>query len=379
MPITIGIPRESRAGERRVAMVPGVAARLQSEDIQIVVESGAGEAAYVSDDAYSDQEVQVVSREDVFGADIVLKVQPPTVEEAELLGDESTVIGFLNPLDEPEGIARLADRGVTAISMELVPRISRAQTMDALSAMSTVAGYKAVLRAADRLPKFFPLLTTAAGTIRPAEVFVIGAGVAGLQAIATARRLGAVVSGYDIREATREQVESLGASFVELELPAEETEEESGYARELEDELKERQPELLRPHLAQADVVITTALIPGRPAPMLIPEETVRAMNGGSVIVDVAAPNGGNCAMTEPGDVVEHHNVIIDGPENLPSEMPLHASQMFGRTLVNMVQALVEDGEIALDLEDEIFDEACITHAGSIRNERVQGLIEDAS
>jgi NAD(P) transhydrogenase subunit alpha len=344
----------------------------------MVVESGAGNLAYIADDEYRDEDIRVGSREEAFTADIVVKVQPPTEEEISLLGDDSTVIGFLNPLDEPLGIARMAERGVTAISMELVPRISRAQTMDALSAMSTIAGYKAVLRAADRLPKFFPLLTTAAGTIRPAEVFVIGAGVAGLQAIATARRLGAVVSAYDIRAATREQVESLGASFVELELPAEETEEESGYARELEDELKERQPELLRPHLARADVVITTAPIPGRPAPMLIPEETVEAMRGGSVIVDVAAPNGGNCLLTEPGEIVDAHRVIIDGPVNLPAEMPLHASQMFGRTLVNMIQVLVEEGEIVLDLEDEIFDEACIAHAGAVRNERVRGLIEDA-
>lgn len=378
MAITIGIPKESQSNERRVAMIPAVAARLLSDEVSLVVEAGAGEKAFVSDEAFEEKGATIGSREEVFQADLVLKVQPPNKEEVELLSSKSTVIGFLNPLDAPEGVGRLAQQGVTSISMEMVPRISRAQTMDALSAMSTIAGYKAVLQAADALPKFFPLLTTAAGTIRPANVFVIGAGVAGLQALATANRLGAVVSGYDIREATREQVESVGASFVELELPTEDAEGEGGYAKELDQELKERQPELLKPHISQSDVVVTTALIPGRPAPMLISEQAVKAMASGSVIIDLAAPNGGNCELTEPGKVVNRYGVNIHGPLNLAAEMPLHASQMYGRTLLNMVEPMIKDGELVVDLDDEVYASACLTQNGKVINERVKGLLEAA-
>jgi NAD(P) transhydrogenase subunit alpha len=266
--------------------------------------------------------------------------------------------------------------------MELVPRISRAQSMDALSAMSSIGGYRAVLRAADQLPKFFPLLTTAAGTVKPARVLVLGAGVAGLQAIATAKRLGAKVFGYDIREPTREEVESLGAKFVELEVDIDGDQDESGYAEELEKEKQERQPELLKPHIAEADVVVSTALIPGRPAPLLINENAVAAMGPGSVIVDLAAPNGGNCAHTQANETVVENEVRIHGPTNLPAEMPVHASQLYAKTISSMIQEFVEDGAFTPDFEDDIFDGACLTHDGEVRNERVRealGLDEPAT
>ena len=373
MAVTIGIPKETVDGETRVAITPQVAARLEEEGVELIVESGAGARAYHDDAEYEEAGVQIAARSEVWEADVLAKVHAPTPEEIDSVGEGTLVVGFLDPLNSPEGIQRLAERGVSAISMEMVPRISRAQSMDALSAMSTIGGYKAVLQAADALPKFFPLLTTAAGTIRPADTVVLGAGVAGLQAIATARRLGARVKGYDIREATREQVESLGADFIELEVEMdEETETEGGYAKELDEKKKEQQPELLRPHLAEADVVVTTALIPGRPAPVLITEETVEEMDPGSVIMDLAAPNGGNCALTEPGESIRRHGVRIDGPTNLPAEMPRHASQMYAKTLSAMIGALIEEGELEVDLEDEIFDEACVVFEGEIRSERVR-------
>jgi NAD(P) transhydrogenase subunit alpha len=260
--------------------------------------------------------------------------------------------------------------------MELVPRISRAQKLDALSAMSSIGGYRDALRAAERLPKFFPLLTTAAGTVRPARVLVLGAGVAGLQAIATAKRLGAKVFGYDIREPTREEVESLGASFVDLEVDIEADQDESGYAEELEKEKQERQPELLQPHLAKADVVISTALIPGRPAPLLINENAVEAMDPGSVIVDLAAPNGGNCAYTETGEEVVAHDVQILGPTNLPAEMPVHASELYAKTVMALIEEGLAEGAFAPDFEDQIFAESCLTREGKVQNERVRGLLE---
>ena len=295
MALTIGVPRETEAGETRVAFIPSVADRLhKTTDATVVVESGAGARAFHSDADYEDAGCTVADRAAVFDADIVLKVAPPSSEEIEMLASGQVVAGFMRPLDEPETAQALAEAGVTALSMELVPRISRAQKMDALSAMGSLGGYRAAVVAAERLPKFFPLLTTAAGTIRPATVLVLGAGVAGLQAIATAKRLGARLYGYDIRDATREEIESLGAKFVELELDTEGSQDEGGYAKELQKEKQERQPELLQPHIADADVVITTALIPGRPAPLLIREEAVEAMAPGSVVVDLAAANGGD-------------------------------------------------------------------------------------
>ncbi|MFO8099062.1 MAG: Re/Si-specific NAD(P)(+) transhydrogenase subunit alpha [Salinibacter sp.] len=378
MALTIGIPRETADGETRVALIPDVAERLQQtvDGATVRVETNAGRHAYHADSNYEAAGCTVVDRDAVFDADVIAKVAPPSDDEVRRLSDEQVYIGFLDPLNRPDTAQALAERGVTSLAMELVPRISRAQKMDALSAMSSLGGYRATIRAAERLPKFFPLLTTAAGTIRPARVLVLGAGVAGLQAIATAKRLGAKVFGYDIREPTREEVESLGAKFVELEVDIEADQDESGYAEKLEEEIQARQPELLKPHVAEADVVISTALIPGRPAPLLINEAAVEAMDPGSVVVDLAAPNGGNCAYTEAGEAVRQHDVQILGPTNLPAEMPVHASQLYAKTISAMVDEVVTDGAFTPDFDDDIFDGACLTHDGAIRNDRVRTLLE---
>lgn len=376
MAITVGVPGESAAGERRVALVPDVVNRLSKKGIQVIVESGAGASAFYSDESYAEQGARLGSREDAFGADVVLKVQPPNKEEIERFKAGSTYIGFLNPLDEPQTAAVLAARGVTALSMELVPRISRAQKMDALSAMSSVGGYKAVLIAAEALPKFFPLLTTAAGTVKPANVLVLGAGVAGLQAIATARRLGGRVSAYDIRDVVREEIESLGATFVELTLEVSGAQDEGGYAKALAEEKQRRQTELLVPHIGNADVVITTALIPGRTAPVLITEEAVQAMTPGSIVIDMAAANGGNCAYTKAGETVTINGVQIFGPTNLPGTMPVHASQMYARTLMAMILEFHTEEGFNANFEDEIFKGACVTYDGQVVNERVKGLLD---
>ena len=378
MALTIGIPRETSSGETRVSLVPDVAARLQQmhDGLDVLVESRAGTDAYHTDADYEDADCSVVDRDDVFGADIVTKVAPPSDEEVESLSDGQGLIGMLDPLNRPDTAQALAERGVTTLAMELVPRISRAQKMDALSAMSSIGGYRAAILAAERLPRFFPLLTTAAGTVKPAQVLVLGAGVAGLQAIATAKRLGARVFGYDIREPTREEVESLGAKFVELEVDIEADQDESGYAEELEKEKQERQPELLKPHIADADVVISTALIPGQPAPLLINENAVSAMEPGSVIVDLAAPNGGNCAHTEAGETIVEDEVRIMGPTNLPAQMPVHASQLYAKTISAMIEEFVEEGAFTPNFGDEIFAGACLTHGGEVQNDRVRGLLD---
>lgn len=377
MALTIGIPRETESGETRVALTPPVAERMRKtlDDITFVVESGAGEQAFHKDEDYRDTSCEIVDRDGVFEADILLKVAPPSEEEIGQMREGQVVAGFLSPLDRPETARMLADQGVTALAMELVPRISRAQKMDALSAMSSLGGYRAAIVAAETLPKFFPLLTTAAGTVRPAQVLVLGAGVAGLQAIATAKRLGARVFGYDIRDATREEVESLGAKFVELQIDMGDQEDEGGYAKELQKEKQERQPELLQPHIADSDVVISTALIPGRPAPLLIRKQAVEAMKPGSVIVDLAAPNGGNCAFTQKGETVQEHRVSIIGPTNLPASMPVHASQLYAKTLSALIEEFVEDGAFQPNFDDEIFDGACLTHAGEVQNERVRDVL----
>lgn len=375
MAFTVGVPKETADGERRVALVPESVGRLVKDGVDVAVEAGAGASSFYADAAYEEEGATVVDRAAAFGAEVVLKVQPPSDEEVQMMERRQVLIGFLNPLDQPERAEKLADQGVTALSMELVPRISRAQKMDALSAMSSLAGYKSVLLAANALPKFFPLLTTAAGTIRPANLLVLGAGVAGLQAIATARRLGARVSAYDIREAVREEVQSLGADFVELEVEMPDMEDESGYAKALAEEKQRQQTELLVPHIGKADVVVTTALIPGRPAPTLVTEEAVRAMAPGSVIVDLAAPNGGNCVLTTPGETVVEEGVTLFGPLNLPSEMPVHASQLYARTLLAVVQAFATEEGFTPDFDDEIFQGACVTHDGAVVNERVKSLL----
>ncbi|MEZ4701721.1 MAG: Re/Si-specific NAD(P)(+) transhydrogenase subunit alpha [Rhodothermales bacterium] len=375
MAFTIGVPAESAADERRVALVPEVVGRLAKKGMEIIVEAGAGAGAYHDDGAYASAGARIGTRQEAFGADMVLKVQPPSDDEIALLREGAIYIGFLNPLDTPQVSKTLAARKVTALSTEMVPRISRAQKMDALSAMSSVAGYKAVLKAAEALPKFFPLLTTAAGTVKPANVLILGAGVAGLQAIATARRLGAKVWGYDIRDAVREEIESLGATFVQLELETTGSQDAGGYAKALAEEKARRQTELLVPHIGSSDVVVTTALIPGRRAPTLITEAAVQAMHPGSVIMDLAAPNGGNCELTEPGKTVVKHGVTIMGPTNLPAEMPVHASQMYARVLMAMILDFYKDDAFQLDFEDDIIKGACVTHAGEVVNERVKNLL----
>jgi H+-translocating NAD(P) transhydrogenase subunit alpha len=364
----ISVPKETAPGERRVALVPDLVPKLVRAGLEVVVQSGAGEAAGFLDAAYREQGARL--EPDVPGAaDVLLKVQPPTAEEVGRLKEGATLIGFLQPYTNAAGVQALAARKVTAFAMELMPRITRAQPMDALSAMSTVAGYKAVLIAADRLPKFFPLLMTAAGTVTAARVFVIGAGVAGLQAIGTAKRLGAVVEAYDTRPVVKEQVESLGAKFVELGLETKDAEAETGYAKEQSEEFYQRQREVMARSVAAADVVITTALIPGKRAPVLITEEMVRGMRPGSVLVDLAAEQGGNSALTEPGQEVVKHGVLIAGPTNLPSTVPFHASQLYARTVMNYLLHLVKDGKVQLDLNDELTRGPLVTHQGEVVHE----------
>ena len=353
----IGVPKETTADERRVALVPEVVARLVDAGHEVSVERGAGSAASFEDSAYTDAGASLV--ESVWDADAVVKVQKPTAEEAAKLRSGAVLIGFLQPLTDQEGIERLAAQGVVAFAMESIPRITRAQSMDALSSQATVGGYKAALIAADRLPRFLPMLTTAAGTVQPAKVLVIGAGVAGLQAIATARRLGGVVFGFDVRSAVKEQIESLGAKFLDLGVKGEET--AGGYATELTAEQQAQQQAELEKRLPEFDAVITTAAIPGRPAPKLIPATAVDAMRPGSVIVDLAAETGGNCELTVPGEEIVHDGVTIVGRLNLPSEMPYHASQLYARNVQALLALLAPEGELHLDFDDEIVAGACVT------------------
>jgi NAD(P) transhydrogenase subunit alpha len=351
----VGGPRETTGGERRVALVPETIGRLP-EGVEVVVEPGAGTAAAFTDDAYTEAGATLG---DPWGADVVVKVAAPTAEEVARLHGGQVVLGFLQPLTDPEGVARLANAGVVGLALESVPRITRAQPMDALSSQATVSGYKAALIAADRLPRFLPMLMTAAGTIPPAKVLVLGAGVAGLQAIATARRLGAVVSAFDVRPAVGEQVESLGATFLDLGVRGEET--EGGYAQELTPEQQATQQAALQERIPQFDAVITTAAIPGRPAPKLVTAAAVGGMRPGSVIVDLAAETGGNCELTEPGAEVEREGVTIVGITNLPATMPTHASQLLSRNIAAVLGLIIKDGAVSLDWDDEIVSGACVT------------------
>ncbi|HEX7084514.1 MAG TPA: Re/Si-specific NAD(P)(+) transhydrogenase subunit alpha [Gaiellaceae bacterium] len=355
----IGVPQERVAGEARVALVPETIGRLGA-GTEVVVEPGAGAAAGFPDDLYREAGATLG---DPWAADVVVKVTAPTAEETARLSRGQTVIAFLQPLTDPEGVARLGAAGVNGFALEAVPRITRAQPMDALSSQATVAGYKAALIAADRLPRFLPMLMTAAGTIPPAKVLVLGAGVAGLQAIATARRLGAQVSSFDVRPAVREQVESLGAAFLDLGVRGEES--EGGYARELTPEQQAAQQRELQERIPGFDAVITTAAIPGRPAPRLVSAEAVEAMRPGSVIVDLAAESGGNCALTRPGEVVAEHGVTIVGTTNLPATMPTHASQLLSRNMAALLGLFVRDGEVVFDWDDEIVAAACVTGKSS--------------
>ena len=379
MPLSIGVPHESAPDERRVALTPDVAGRLIKKGAVVTVERGAGTPASFPDADYEAAGCHLADRASALGQDVVTTVQGIPETDLSQLQQGSLVIGLLRPLDDTAAMERYANAGTTALAMELVPRITRAQKMDALSAMSTVAGYKAVLLAADVLPKFFPLLTTAAGTVRPAKVLILGAGVAGLQALATARRLGGVTAAYDVRPAAREQVESVGASFIELELDTADSEDKRGYAKALSEDQQARQIELLGEHIAEHDVVITTALIPGRAAPLLITQQGVEGMKPGSVIVDLAAANGGNCALTQADETVDHDGVTILGPTNLAAGMPLHASQMYARTVSALLLDYLTDEGFNLDLEDEVLQSAIVTHGGSVVNERVKGLLTPAS
>jgi len=381
--MVVGVPRESCPQERRVALVPSVVPSLTKKELEVMIESGAGLESGHADEEYSARGARIAgTRTEVFGqADILVQVHAysaiPSCARAdlEMLRPGQVVIGFFDPLSEPAEAAEVARRGVTAFAMELMPRITRAQNMDALSSMATIAGYKAVLLAADRLPRMFPLLMTAAGTVTPAHVFVIGAGVAGLQAIATARRLGAVVEAYDVRPAVKEQVESLGAKFVELPLEAADAEDKGGYARAQDDEFYRRQRELMARVVAGSDVVITTAAVPGRQAPVLVTREMVAGMRLGSVIVDLASERGGNCELTRAGETVVESGVTILGPVNLPGAIPYHASQLYARNVSAFLLYLVKDGAIPLDSDDPIVKETLITRGGEVVHPRLRAAL----
>jgi H+-translocating NAD(P) transhydrogenase subunit alpha len=357
--VRVAVPNELGAGERRVALVPDSVGRLVAAGFSVAVERGAGTAAGFADADYTAAGADVIPSDRLLtGARVVVRVGRPTADEITQLTPGTLLVGFLSPLTDAAGVDRLAEHGVIAFAMESIPRITRAQSMDALSSQSTVAGYKAVVAAADRLPRLFPLLMTAAGTVAPAKVLVVGAGVAGLQAIATARRLGAVVSGFDVRPAVREQVESLGATFLDLGVQAAET--SGGYAAELTAEDQARQQAALEERIPEFDVVVTTALVPGRPAPKLIPGSAVERMRPGSVIVDLAAEAGGNCELTEPGAEVERSGVTIVGFTDLAARMPYHASQLYSRNVMALLLHLAPGGELALDFDDEITAGACV-------------------
>ena len=374
MPITVAVPKESLQGERRVALVPSLLKQYEKLDVQLVLESGAGVESGFEDADYEGVQIAKSTDQLFKKADVVLKVRPPTVEEAGKLPEGSVLMGFLSPHEGDTRIKALVKNRITAFSMELVPRISRAQGIDALSSQASISGYKAVLLAANLSPRLFPMLTTAAGTIKPSRVVVIGAGVAGLQAIATAKRLGAIVEAYDVRSATKEQVQSLGGKFIDTGVKAEG---EGGYARELTEDERKKQAEVLANHIAKADAVITTAAIPGREAPKIIDKATVERMKRGAVIVDLAAETGGNCELTKAGKDVDHNGVIIHGPKNVPSALCQHASEMYARNLYNLLTLIVKDGKLALDWEDQVQADSCLTHDGEIKHgptrERLEG------
>src|SRR4051794_7135384 len=374
----VGVPKETAEGEHRVALVPEVVRKLTGKDFEVVVAPGAGEAAMLSDEAF--EEAGATISDDVWGADVLAKVAAPTDEEIAKLGSQDTVlVGFLGPLSNPYTTSALAEARVTSFAMEAIPRISRAQSMDALSSQSNVSGYKSVLVATEHLGRFMPMMMTAAGTVPPAKVLVLGAGVAGLQAIATARRLGAQVTGYDVRSAVAEQVRSLGATFLELEA-GKGAEGEGGYARELTDEEKQAQQKELAEKISTFDVIITTALVPGRPAPRLVTAESVKNMKAGSVIVDLAGETGGNVELTEPGKTVVKHGVTIVSPLNLPSSMAEHASSLYARNVQSLLELLVDDeGALNLNFDDEIIAGACITRGGEIVHDAARKTVDTAA
>jgi NAD(P) transhydrogenase subunit alpha len=379
--LRIAVAKEIVEGERRVALVPTTVAQLVNAGFEVWVEKGAGEKSFFPDTSYEEAGAKVIADAEKLWreSDVLLKVRAPykreNRNEVEMLHEGSVLIGFLNPFGNPTLIKEIAEKKITSFSLELMPRISRAQSMDALTSQASIAGYKAAIIGADTLGKFFPMLTTAAGTIAPAKVLVIGAGVAGLQAIATARRLGALVEAFDIRPEVKEEVESLGAKFLMVELE-EETTAEGGYAKEVSEEAKRREREMLIEHVRQSDVVITTALVPGKKAPLLLTKEMVEGMKPGSVIVDMAAEQGGNCELTKAGKEVVYNDVTIVGPVNLPSSMPIHASQMYSKNISTFLLHLTKDGKLNLDFSDDIINSTCLTHEGIIRNEKVREAVE---
>ena len=376
MAITVAAVRETVPGERRVALTPEVAKKLKARGARIVLQDGAGASAYFADAGYIECEVVDV-RTALAQADVLLTVQPPSLDEIAQLKQGTVVIGHLQPHLAPERTKALRDRKITAFAMELLPRTTRAQAMDVLSSQAAVAGYKAVLIAAEAAPKFFPMLTTAAGTIRPSKVLIVGAGVAGLQAIATARRLGAQVEGFDVRPETKEQIESLGAKFLDLGISAAGS---GGYARELTREERDRQQQALADHLKGIDVVVTTAAVPGRKAPRIISAAMVAGMKPGAVIVDIAAETGGNCELSEAGrTVVSANGVSVIGTANLPASAPVHASEMYARNLYNFLELSLKDGVLTLDWGDELIAKTCVTHAGEIRHEPTKALVDAAA
>ena len=374
----VAVLKETRSAENRVALVPLGVKALVKRGLTVTVQTCAGETSGISDLMYREAgaEIAANAEETLRDAKVILVVNPPSPNELTHLSEGSILVGFLDPLSDPDLVSRLIDLKVTGISMELVPRITRAQSMDALSSQATVAGYKAVLLAANHLPKFLPMFTTAAGTIRPAKALILGAGVAGLQAIATARRLGAVVEAFDVRPAVKEQVESLGASFLESEEEVT-AEGEGGYAKELTEDQHSKELELIGDALTDTDIVITTAQIPGREAPVLITEDMVKTMNYGSVIVDLAAESGGNCELSEAGETVLAHGVQILGPSNLPTSIPVHSSQMYSKNIVTLIsEFLGDDGELQLDFENDVVGPSTVTHGGEVQNERVQSAMQ---
>jgi NAD(P) transhydrogenase subunit alpha len=375
VPVRVAVPAETAAGERRVAAVPETVATLRTAGLEVAIQPGAGAASFQSDEAYVEHgAVLVRDRTELVGsADVVLRVQPPDTVDVQTMRADAALIGLLAPASNPTVVRALAGRPVTSFALELVPRISRAQTMDALSSQALVAGYRATLMAAQALPKFFPLFMTAAGTVPPGRVLVLGAGVAGLQAIATARRLGAVVEAYDVRAAAAEEVRSLGATFVELELATQEG--AGGYAKEQSEDFLRRQRELLGERVAAADVVITTAAVPGRRAPVLVTTEMVDGMRPGSVIVDLAAETGGNCELTRAGEDVEHGGVTVMGPVNLPSSLPVHASALYARNVASLLTLMCKDGQFQPDFDDEIVAGCCVTRNGEIVHPQVRDAV----
>jgi NAD(P) transhydrogenase subunit alpha len=376
MPVTIGALAECAPGEKRVSLVPEIAGKFAAAGARVLIEKGAGVAAQFPDALFKN--VQWSDAATILAeSDVLLTVQPPTLAQIGALKSGAVVIGFMQAHARAAEVRAMKDRGITSFAMEFVPRISRAQSMDALSSQAAVAGYKAVLIAANTLDRFLPMLTTAAGTIRPAQVLVVGVGVAGLQAIATARRLGAVVEAYDVRSATKEQVKSLGAKFIETGVSADGT---GGYARELTDEEKAKQQEVLDSRIAVADAVITTASVPGRRAPRIVSRAAVERMKAGAVIVDIAAESGGNCELTRAGETVEHNGVRIVGAVNLGSSLSYHASEMYARNLFNFLKPAIDKaGELAIDWQDEVFAQSCLTHAGAIKHEATRKVVEGAA